>query len=93
MFDFDDFTDVYDFPEEYGSFRNFDNLLRCPICKEFLNPALVLSSCQHYGCSYCMRKTIMELNICPMCRHSADATKLQKVSLIDDIIKIYKINR
>jgi len=52
MFDFDDFTDVYDFPEEYDSFRDFDNLLRCPICKEFLNPALILSSCQHYGCRY-----------------------------------------
>jgi len=35
----------------------------------------------------------MELNICPMCRHPADATELQKVSLIDDIIKIYKNNR
>ncbi|ORX61126.1 hypothetical protein BCR36DRAFT_315413 [Piromyces finnis] len=92
MFDFD-LTDIYDFPEEYGSFRDFDNLLRCPICKEFLNPTLILTSCQHYGCSYCMRKTITEMNICPMCRHSADATELQKVSLIDDIIKIYKNNR
>jgi len=93
MFDFDDITDIYDFPEEYGSFRDFDNLLRCPICKEFLHPALFLTDCQHYGCSYCMRKTIRELNICPMCRTKADETKLQKVSLVDDIIKLYKENR
>jgi len=52
MLDFEDITDIYDFPEEYGSFRDFDNLLRCPICKEFLNPTLFLTGCQHYGCRY-----------------------------------------
>lgn len=52
MLDFEDITDIFDFPEEYGSFRDFDNLLRCPICKEFLNPTLFLTNCQHYGCRY-----------------------------------------
>jgi len=40
-----------------------------------------------------MKKNIRKLNICPMCRTGADETKLQKVSLVDDIIKLYKENR
>ena len=47
-------TDPEDFKDH--NFQNFDRELRCGICFEFLNTAMMITVCSHNFCSLCINR-------------------------------------
>ena len=74
------------------SLSNLDSLLRCQICKDFLN-APVLTNCGHVFCSICIRRTISNSNKCPLCLEETYESSLRKVLILDNIVKWFNNNR
>ncbi|RMX41069.1 hypothetical protein pdam_00003304 [Pocillopora damicornis] len=47
-----------DWPESLREMRTIDNLLRCSICYEFFDVALITPECSHNYCSLCIRRSL-----------------------------------
>ncbi|KAH3667116.1 hypothetical protein WICMUC_005463 [Wickerhamomyces mucosus] len=69
-----------------------DSLLRCHICKEFLN-APMLTSCGHTFCSVCIRKCLMHTAKCPICSKEIRESNLSRNVVLEQLVTSYKIIR
>ncbi|KAJ2162283.1 E3 ubiquitin-protein ligase rad18 [Coemansia sp. RSA 552] len=85
--------DPTDWPAEYGRLRELDQLLRCPICKEFFSTAMVAIDCGHTFCSLCVRRCLAQETICPSCRAPLTESDLHPNRLIDSILGAFKGGR
>ncbi|AWU77797.1 uncharacterized protein C5L36_0D05230 [Pichia kudriavzevii] len=77
---------------KYPDLANLDSLMRCQICKEFLQ-APVLTTCDHIFCSMCIRRTISNTNKCPICSEETYESGLRKVLLLDSIVRWFENKR
>ncbi|XP_041347364.1 E3 ubiquitin-protein ligase RAD18-like [Gigantopelta aegis] len=64
-----------------------DNLMRCPICFDHFNTAMILPSCSHNYCSLCIRKYFQFKTKCPMCGMPAADPDLRNNRILDSIVK------
>ncbi|KAI8976757.1 hypothetical protein BDB01DRAFT_852970 [Pilobolus umbonatus] len=85
------FDDPSDFDKE--PFRNIDNDLRCPICKEIYNIPMILTTCSHSFCTQCIRRCLIDEQLCPKCRKPSYENNLIHNYALEDISKAWKQQR
>jgi E3 ubiquitin-protein ligase RAD18 len=78
-----------DWPD--ASWQAVDAGLRCGICKEFFNAAMMLTGCSHNYCSLCIRQTFDAQpeveKYCPTCRQPSGVRALVNNRALDDIVR------
>ncbi len=91
--DFGDITDPSDWKLTKTPFlTDVECFLQCHICKEFLT-APMMTSCGHTFCSLCIRRSLNNERICPICRMEQGEEQLRKNDLIEDIVFVFNKNR
>lgn len=68
---------------------DLDNLLRCHICKDFLNSP-VLTPCGHTFCSLCIREYLNKESRCPLCLVELRESMLAKEFLVHEVTCAFK---
>eukprot|EP00112_Aurelia_sp_Birch-Aquarium-sp1_P001999 Seg122.2 transcript_id=Seg122.2/GoldUCD/mRNA.D3Y31 product="E3 ubiquitin-protein ligase RAD18" protein_id=Seg122.2/GoldUCD/D3Y31 len=81
--------DPSDWPQEFQELRNLDNLLRCSICFEYFNTAVMATRCCHNYCSFCARKHITYKAQCPSCPAEMHPRDLKCNRALDEIVRIF----
>eukprot|EP01113_Clastostelium_recurvatum_P027382 TRINITY_DN33011_c0_g1_i1.p1 TRINITY_DN33011_c0_g1~~TRINITY_DN33011_c0_g1_i1.p1 ORF type:complete len:202 (+),score=27.38 TRINITY_DN33011_c0_g1_i1:52-606(+) len=66
-----------------------DELLRCPICYDYFQTAMIFPSCSHNYCSVCIRRSLSFKTECPTCRAPSDSTDLRPNRIIDSLVLAY----
>uniref|UniRef100_A0A1A7YPJ6 RING-type E3 ubiquitin transferase n=2 Tax=Iconisemion striatum TaxID=60296 RepID=A0A1A7YPJ6_9TELE len=74
-----------DFPPSLSCLKSIDTLLRCPICFDFLNIAM-MTKCSHNFCSLCIRKFLSYKLLCPLCNTPMTEQDLRNNRLLDDLV-------
>lgn len=69
-------------------FELLEDKMKCPICKEIINGAVILE-CGHSYCSLCLRKYLEYKEECPTCRIHTDDGKIIKNSILEDLCRFY----
>ncbi|XP_046881292.1 E3 ubiquitin-protein ligase RAD18 isoform X2 [Hypomesus transpacificus] len=74
-----------DLPPNLPGLKNMDALLRCPICFEFLNIAM-MTKCSHNFCSLCIRKFLSYKLQCPVCNSPTTEQDLRNNRILEDLV-------
>ncbi|XP_038061812.1 E3 ubiquitin-protein ligase RAD18-like [Patiria miniata] len=82
-------TDPTDWPGSMPDLRTIDNLLRCSICFEYLNVAMIIPSCSHNYCSLCIRRYMKYKRQCPSCNIEVSASELCNNRTLDELVKTF----
>nr|XP_061788525.1 E3 ubiquitin-protein ligase RAD18-like isoform X1 [Nerophis lumbriciformis] len=80
-----DFKMESDPPPTITCLKNVDDLLRCPICMDFLNISM-MTKCSHNFCSLCIRKFFSYKLQCPVCNTQATEQDLRNNRLLDELV-------
>lgn len=75
--------------------KHLEVLLRCPICRQFLDTPVVLK-CGHHFCSSCARENLTQAGskgVCPVCRKSANVGDITSSPTLDEIIQTFRTVR
>ncbi|CAO3587340.1 unnamed protein product [Absidia cylindrospora] len=75
-----------------GELQTLDENLRCPICKEFYDTAMILSTCSHSFCAICIRRSLAAEQCCPKCRTPSHDSKLHNNYDLDNVIHAWKLS-
>ncbi|ETO23932.1 hypothetical protein RFI_13228 [Reticulomyxa filosa] len=70
-------------------FSFLEDLLKCPICQELFQTAMILP-CSHNFCSLCIRRYLLTESKCPICKHKVTSSQLLCNRVIDQIIVKHK---
>uniref|UniRef100_UPI00398EBC31 E3 ubiquitin-protein ligase RAD18 n=1 Tax=Pristiophorus japonicus TaxID=55135 RepID=UPI00398EBC31 len=70
-----------------------DDLLRCGICFEYFNIAMMIPHCSHNYCSLCVRKFLSYKTQCPICRVTVTEPELQNNRILDELVKCFRSAR
>ncbi|KAL1922040.1 uncharacterized protein VTP21DRAFT_10682 [Calcarisporiella thermophila] len=78
-------------PSEWSSpeLSDIDHKLRCPICKDHFQAAVMLIKCSHNFCSLCIRRSLNLAEVCPVCRTPSEESHIQKNILLDDLVQSF----
>lgn len=76
-----------DWPESLREMRTIDNLLRCSICYEFFDVALITPECSHNYCSLCIRRSLSYDTKCPTCSLKVTPLSLKNNRVLDELVK------
>ncbi|XP_078342670.1 E3 ubiquitin-protein ligase RAD18-like isoform X2 [Oculina patagonica] len=76
-----------DWPESLPEMRTIDNLLRCSICYEFFDVAMVVPECSHNYCSLCIRRSLSYEPQCPTCSSKVSPPSLKSNRVLDELVK------
>ncbi|KAK8814277.1 hypothetical protein WA158_008139 [Blastocystis sp. Blastoise] len=82
-----------DWPSEAQSLSELEKLLRCPICKNIIDGAVVLTTCGHSCCSLCIKRFLSTQSKCPICRVSCNEGNILRNILLEEICHSFKTNR
>lgn len=83
-------SDPSDFtPTGVPKLFELDSLLRCHICKEFLQ-APMLTHCGHSFCSVCIRKYLIHTPQCPICSKELREASLQRNILLEQVVVSFR---
>ncbi|KAJ1800424.1 E3 ubiquitin-protein ligase rad18 [Coemansia sp. RSA 2399] len=85
--------DPSDWPSSFPQLREIDQLLRCPVCKEYFETAMVTSGCGHTFCSLCVRRCLTQETKCPACRAPLTEGDLRPNRLVDSLMKSFRGGR
>ncbi|KAJ2226149.1 E3 ubiquitin-protein ligase rad18 [Coemansia sp. RSA 485] len=88
-----DLEDPSDWPTGFEHLRELEKLLRCPVCKEYLETPMVVSSCGHTFCSLCVRRCVVQETRCPSCRAQAAESDLYPNRLVESILREFRSGR
>ncbi|OAJ41318.1 hypothetical protein BDEG_24939 [Batrachochytrium dendrobatidis JEL423] len=80
--------DLKEWPDSLTPFKAMDESLRCPICKELFDAAMILP-CIHTFCSLCIRQSLLVKMQCPSC--GKDVTGLHALKNNREIRSNYMI--
>lgn len=78
----------------FKNIKQFDNLLRCSICKEIFKVPNSIKECGHTFCSKCIRESLVSMSLnnnlgikikCPICYIKIDQSKLIFNKFLDEI--------
>ncbi|SAM09336.1 hypothetical protein [Absidia glauca] len=87
----DGIDDPLDFKSSH--LQTLDENLRCPICKEFYDTAMILSTCSHSFCAICIRRSLASEQCCPKCRTPSHDSNLHNNYDMDNVIHAWKQSR
>ncbi|KAI8086707.1 uncharacterized protein BX664DRAFT_163577 [Halteromyces radiatus] len=87
----DTIDDPLDF--ETTELQTLDENFRCPICKEFYDTAMILSTCSHSFCAMCIRRSLAAEQCCPKCRAPGHDSNLHNNYDLDNVIHAWKLAR
>ena len=63
--------------------------LRCSICYDFVDTAMMFPSCSHNYCSICIRRSLSFRQKCPTCSIEAHASDLRNNRSLDFLLQNY----
>ncbi|OPJ72108.1 E3 ubiquitin-protein ligase RAD18 isoform A [Patagioenas fasciata monilis] len=66
-----------------------DDLLRCGICYDYYNIAMIIPQCSHNFCSLCIRQSLSSKTHCPACFVAASESDLRNNRLLDDLVRSF----
>ncbi|XP_076870497.1 E3 ubiquitin-protein ligase RAD18 isoform X2 [Brachyhypopomus gauderio] len=81
-----------DLPPNLSCLKTVDNLLRCPICFDFLNISM-MTPCSHNFCSLCIRKFLSYKLLCPVCNTHMTEQDLRNNRILDDLVQSFQSAR
>uniref|UniRef100_H3BGG3 RING-type E3 ubiquitin transferase n=1 Tax=Latimeria chalumnae TaxID=7897 RepID=H3BGG3_LATCH len=67
-------------------FQAVDDLLRCGICFDYYDIAMIIPSCSHNYCSLCIRKFLSYKTQCPICCTTVTEFDLKNNRILDDLV-------
>ncbi|XP_042195588.1 E3 ubiquitin-protein ligase RAD18 [Callorhinchus milii] len=67
-----------------------DDLLRCGICFEYFDIAMIIPQCSHNYCSLCVRKFLSYKTQCPICCATVTEPELRNNRLLDELVKCFR---
>ncbi|XP_078399052.1 E3 ubiquitin-protein ligase RAD18 [Cetorhinus maximus] len=70
--------------------KAMDDLLRCGICFEYFNIAMMIPHCSHNYCSLCVRKFLSYKTQCPICCVTATEPELRNNRILDELVKCFR---
>ncbi|KFP69738.1 E3 ubiquitin-protein ligase RAD18, partial [Acanthisitta chloris] len=70
-----------------------DDLLRCGICFDYFNIAMIIPQCSHNYCSLCIRKFLSYKTQCPTCCVAVSESDLKNNRTLDEIVKSFSSAR
>lgn len=91
MFEVEDDPSVW--PKEFPEMKKIDSLLRCSICFEYFNTAVVVPTCSHNYCSFCIRKHVAQKKCCPACNKPLSDVDLKCNRVLDELVLNFKTVR
>ncbi|XP_069329950.1 E3 ubiquitin-protein ligase RAD18 [Eulemur rufifrons] len=74
-------------PPGLAVMKTIDDLLRCGICFEYFNIAMIIPQCSHNYCSLCIRKFLSYKTQCPTCCVTVTETDLKNNRILDELVK------
>ncbi|XP_051010988.1 E3 ubiquitin-protein ligase RAD18 isoform X2 [Acomys russatus] len=74
-------------PPALAVMKTIDDLLRCGICFEYFNIAVIIPQCSHNYCSLCIRKFLSYKTQCPTCCVAVTEPDLRNNRLLDELVK------
>nr|XP_020647061.1 E3 ubiquitin-protein ligase RAD18 [Pogona vitticeps] len=80
-------------PECLVPLKEVDNLLRCGICFEYFNIAMIIPQCSHNYCSLCIRKSLSYKAQCPTCCVAATGPDLKNNRILDELVQTFSSAR
>ncbi|XP_041446742.1 E3 ubiquitin-protein ligase RAD18 isoform X2 [Xenopus laevis] len=69
--------------------EDLDDLLRCAICFDYFNIAVIIPQCSHNYCSLCIRKFLSYKTQCPTCCVAVAEPDLRNNRILDDLVKTF----
>ncbi|XP_066469081.1 E3 ubiquitin-protein ligase RAD18 [Tiliqua scincoides] len=76
-------------PRPLEPLKEVDDLLRCGICFDYFNTAVIIPQCSHNYCSFCIRKSLSYKAQCPTCCMAAAEPDLKNNRLLDELVKTF----
>ncbi|XP_044307907.1 E3 ubiquitin-protein ligase RAD18 isoform X3 [Varanus komodoensis] len=80
-------------PEHLVPLKEVDNLLRCGICFEYFNIAMIIPQCSHNYCSLCIRRSLSYKPQCPTCCVAATGPDLKNNRILDELVQTFNSAR
>ncbi|DAA17150.1 E3 ubiquitin-protein ligase RAD18 isoform X4 [Bos indicus] len=74
-------------PPALAVMKKVDDLLRCGICFEYFNIAMMIPQCSHNYCSLCIRKFLSYKTQCPTCCVTVTEPDLKNNRVLDELVK------
>ncbi|XP_014924791.1 E3 ubiquitin-protein ligase RAD18 isoform X1 [Acinonyx jubatus] len=74
-------------PPGLAVMKTLDDLLRCGICFEYFNIAMMIPQCSHNYCSLCIRKFLSYKTQCPTCCVTVTEPDLKNNRVLDELVK------
>ncbi|XP_070594385.1 E3 ubiquitin-protein ligase RAD18 isoform X2 [Erythrolamprus reginae] len=74
-------------PKHLLPLEEVDNLLRCGICFDYFNTAMIIPQCSHNYCSLCIRKSLSYKPQCPICCMVAAGPDLKNNRILDELVQ------
>ncbi|XP_058024293.1 E3 ubiquitin-protein ligase RAD18 isoform X2 [Ahaetulla prasina] len=74
-------------PKHLLPLEEVDNLLRCGICFDYFNTAMIIPQCSHNYCSLCIRKSLSYKPQCPICCMVATGPDLKNNRILDELVQ------
>ncbi|XP_076972792.1 E3 ubiquitin-protein ligase RAD18 [Tamandua tetradactyla] len=74
-------------PSGLAVMKTIDDLLRCGICFEYFNIAMMIPQCSHNYCSLCIRKFLSYKTQCPTCCVTVTEPDLKNNRVLDELVK------
>ncbi|XP_067855064.1 E3 ubiquitin-protein ligase RAD18 [Heptranchias perlo] len=70
-----------------------EDLLRCGICFEYFNVAMMIPHCSHNYCSLCVRKFLSYKTQCPICCVTVTEPELRNNRILDELVNCFRSAR
>ncbi|KAF3828949.1 hypothetical protein GH733_003213 [Mirounga leonina] len=75
-------------PPGLAVMKTIDDLLRCGICFEYFNIAMMIPQCSHNYCSLCIRKFLSYKTQCPTCCVTVTEPDLKNNRILDELKEV-----
>ncbi|XP_078518544.1 E3 ubiquitin-protein ligase RAD18 isoform X2 [Lissotriton helveticus] len=82
-----------EWPKSLPQMKVIDELLRCGICFDYYNIAMIIPQCSHNYCSLCIRKFLSYKTQCPTCRVAVVEHDLRNNRVLDELVKNFNSAR
>ncbi|XP_067400488.1 E3 ubiquitin-protein ligase RAD18 isoform X2 [Emydura macquarii macquarii] len=80
-------------PENLSLLKEMDDLLRCGICFDYFDIAMIIPQCSHNYCSLCIRKFLSYKTQCPTCCVAVTEPDLKNNRILDELVKNFNSAR
>uniref|UniRef100_A0A8C8VHA3 RING-type E3 ubiquitin transferase n=1 Tax=Pelusios castaneus TaxID=367368 RepID=A0A8C8VHA3_9SAUR len=80
-------------PGNLSPLKEVDDLLRCGICFDYFDIAMIIPQCSHNYCSLCIRKFLSYKTQCPTCCVAVTEPDLKNNRILDELVKNFNSAR